>query len=54
VRALRRIKSAIAQAVKASERIGKSKQVADLAGMNSDNLSLKTEPHPLVIGVNPY
>jgi hypothetical protein len=54
VRASRRIRSAIAQAVKASRRLVKSKQLANLAGMNSDILSLKMEPHPLVVGVDPY
>jgi hypothetical protein len=53
VRASRRIRSAIAQAVKASRRLEKSKQLANLAGMNSDILSLKAKPHPLVIVVDP-
>jgi hypothetical protein len=54
VRATRRIRGTVAQTVKASRRLGKSKQLANLAGMNSNTLSLKAKPHPLVIGVDPY
>jgi hypothetical protein len=32
----------------------KSKELVNLAGMNSDILSLKTKPHPMVIRVYPY
>ena len=32
----------------------KSKELANLAGMNSDILSLKTKPHPVMIKVDPY
>ena len=32
----------------------KSKELANLAGMNSDILSLKTKPHPVLIRVYPY
>jgi hypothetical protein len=32
----------------------KSKELANLAGMNSDILSLKTKPHPVMIRVDPY
>jgi hypothetical protein len=52
VRASRRIRSAITQAVKASRQLRKSKQLANLAGINSDILSLKTKPHPLVVGLS--
>ena len=31
----------------------KSKELANLAGMNSDILSLKTKPHPVMIRVYP-
>jgi hypothetical protein len=54
MRASRRIRRTITQAVKASRRLGNSKELANLAGMNSNILSLKAEPHPLVIGVDPY
>jgi hypothetical protein len=54
VRATRRIRGAIAQAVKTSRWLGESKQLANLAGMNGNILSLKAESHPLVIRVNPY
>jgi hypothetical protein len=54
VRATSRIRGTVAQAVKVSRRLGKSKQLANLAGMNSNILSLNAEPHPLVIGVDPY
>jgi hypothetical protein len=54
VRAPRRIRSTITQVVKASRGLGESKQLANLAGMNSNILLLKAEPHPLVIGVDPY
>jgi hypothetical protein len=40
--------------MKTSQWLRKSKQLANLAGMNSDILSLKAEPHPLVIRVDPY
>jgi hypothetical protein len=42
------------QAVKASRRLGESKQLANLASIKSNILSLKAERHPLVIGVDPY
>jgi hypothetical protein len=32
----------------------KSKELANLAGMNNDILSLKTKPHPVMIRVYPY
>jgi hypothetical protein len=54
VRATRRIRGAIAQVVKTSWRLVESKQLANLAGMNGNILSLKAEPHPLVIRVYPY
>jgi hypothetical protein len=51
---MRRIRGAIAQAVKTSRWLIESKQVANLAGMNCNILSLKAESHPLVIRVDPY
>jgi hypothetical protein len=54
VRATRRIRGAIAQAVKMSRWLVESKQLANLAGMNGTILSLKVESHPVVIRVNPY
>jgi hypothetical protein len=53
VRATRRVRSAIAEAVKTSRRLGKSKELADLSGSNGDILALKTKPHPVMIRVNP-
>jgi hypothetical protein len=32
----------------------KSKDLANLAGSNSDILSLKTKPHPVMVRVDPY
>jgi hypothetical protein len=54
VRATRRVRSAVAEAVKTSRRLGKSKELADLTGSNGDILSLKTKPHPVMIRVYPY
>jgi hypothetical protein len=54
VRATRRVRSAEAEAVKTSRRLGKSKELADLTGSNGDILSLKTKPHPVMIRVYPY
>jgi hypothetical protein len=54
VRVTRRIRGTIAQAVKVSRWLGESKQLANLASMKCNILSLKAEPHPLVIGVDPY
>jgi hypothetical protein len=53
VRATRRIRSAVAQAVKHGHRLRKSKELSDLSGMQSDILALKAEPHPLMVRVNP-
>jgi hypothetical protein len=53
VRATRRVRSAVAEAVKASRRLGESKELTDLTGSNCDILSLKAEPHPVMIRVNP-
>jgi hypothetical protein len=39
--------------VKTSRWLVKSKELANLAGMDSDILSLKTKSHPLVIRVYP-
>jgi hypothetical protein len=54
VRAPRRIRSVVAQAVKTSQWLVESKQLVNLAGMKGNILSLKAEPHPLVIKVDPY
>jgi hypothetical protein len=54
VRATRRVRSAVAEAVKTSRRLEESKELADLTGSDGDILSLKTEPHPVMIWVNPY
>jgi hypothetical protein len=51
---MRRIRGTVAQAVKVSRRLGESKQLVNLASMNSNILALKAEPHPLVIGVDPF
>jgi hypothetical protein len=53
VRATGRIRSAIAQAVEPSRRLRKSKELSDLSGMQSDILTLKAEPQPLMVRVNP-
>jgi hypothetical protein len=53
MRATGRIRSATTQAVEPSRRLWKSKELSDLTGMQSDILSLKTEPHPLMVRVNP-
>jgi hypothetical protein len=37
-----------------SRRLWKSKELADLTGMQSDILSLKTESHPVMVRVNPH
>jgi hypothetical protein len=39
--------------MKTSRRLGESKELADLTSSNGDILSLKTEPHPVMIRVNP-
>jgi hypothetical protein len=54
VRATRRVRGAVAEAVKSSHRLGKSKELANLTGSNGDILSLKTKPHPVMIRVYPY
>jgi hypothetical protein len=54
MRAMRRIRSAVAQTVDPSHRLWKSKELVDLTGMQSDILSLKTEFHPLMVRVNPH
>jgi hypothetical protein len=54
VRATRRIRGTIAQAMKVSRRLGEAKQLANLASMKSNILSLKAKPHPLGIRVDPY
>jgi hypothetical protein len=54
VRATRRVRGAVAEAVKTSRRLGESKELADLSGSNGDIHALKTEPHPVMIRVNPY
>jgi hypothetical protein len=54
MRAMRRIRGAVAQVVKTSRGLVESKQLANLAGMKCNILSLKAEPHPLVIRVDPY
>jgi hypothetical protein len=54
VRATRRVRGAVAEAVKSSRRLGKSKELANLSGSNGDILSLKTKPHPVMIRVYPY
>ena len=54
MRATRRVRSVVAEAVKTSRRLGKSKELADLTGSNGDILSLKTKPHPVMIRVYPY
>jgi hypothetical protein len=43
VRATRRVRRAVAEAVKASRRLWKSKELTDLTGSNCDILSLKAE-----------
>jgi hypothetical protein len=53
MRATRRIRSAVAQDVEPSRRLWKSKEMADLIGMQGDILSLKTELDPLMVRVNP-
>jgi hypothetical protein len=40
--------------VKTSRWFVESKQLVNLAGMKCNILSLKAEPHPLVIRVDPY
>jgi hypothetical protein len=40
--------------VKSSRRLEKSKELANLTGSNSDILSLKTKPHPVMVWVYPY
>jgi hypothetical protein len=54
VRATRRVRSVVAEAVKTSRRLWKSKELADLTASNGDILSLKTKPHPVMIRVYPY
>ena len=54
MRATRRVRGAVAEAVKTSRRLGKSKELANLTGSNGDILSLKTKPHPVMIWVYPY
>ena len=54
VRATRRVRGVVAEAVKSSRRLGKSKELANLSGSNGDILSLKTKPHPVMIRVYPY
>jgi hypothetical protein len=54
VRATRRVRGAVAEAVKSSRRLGKSKELANLSGSNGDILSLKMKPHPVMIRVYPY
>jgi hypothetical protein len=53
VRATRRVRSAVAEVVKASRRRWESKELTDLTGSNCDILSPKAEPHPVMIRVNP-
>jgi hypothetical protein len=53
VRATRRVRRAVAEAVKASRRLWESKELTDLTGSNCDILSLKMKPHPVMIRVNP-
>jgi hypothetical protein len=53
VRATRRIWSAIAKAVEPHRWLRKSKELSDLSIMQGHILSLKYEPHPLMIWVNP-
>ena len=52
-RATRRIRGTVAQAVKTSRWLVESKQLENLASMKCNILSLKAEPHPLVIMVDP-
>jgi hypothetical protein len=53
VRATRRVRRAVAETVKASRRLWESKELTDLTGSDRDILSLKAEPHPVMIRVNP-
>jgi hypothetical protein len=54
VRATRRVRGVVAEAVKSSRRLGKSKELANLTSSNGDILSLKTKPHPVMVRVYPY
>jgi hypothetical protein len=54
VRATRRVRGAIAHAVKTSRWLVESKHLTNLTGMNGNILSLKSEPHLVVIRVDPY
>jgi hypothetical protein len=54
MRATRRIRGDVAQAMKTSRWLIESKQLANLAGMKCNILAIKEKPHPLVIRVDPY
>jgi hypothetical protein len=54
VRATRRVRGAIAHAVKMSRWFVESKHLTNLTGMNGNILSLKSESHLVVIRVDPY
>jgi hypothetical protein len=54
VRVTRRVRGAIAQAMKTSRWLVESKQLTNLTGMNGNILALKSESHPVVIRVDPY
>ena len=53
MRATRRVGRDVAEAVKSSRRLWESKELTDLTGSDRDILSLKAEPHPVMIRVNP-
>jgi hypothetical protein len=53
VRAMGRIRNAVAQAMEPGRRLRKSKELSDMSGMQNDILALKAEPQRLMMRVNP-